>query len=295
MNLANPASNEALLDYLTQSFVAHGYDMKWLHREIAGSAAYQRSWQPNETNRLDNRNFSHAVIRRLPAEVAYDALVQATAAENKLQAVRDDVRERAIGVNSGKQYGRKGSGDYVLTLFGKPARATNCDCERSNEPSLLQTIFLRNDQTMLGLLDRNDGWLRQMAPPGGKGLQQLQSGRDKAAQQLARLEARRKQLEEQDKAKEAEAMATQVDRAKERLAKVEEQLKNEEAANANSLASAAPEALVREAYLRTVGRLPNDEEQGVARQYLAESDSTVSGMRDLLWALLNTKEFIVNR
>jgi hypothetical protein len=53
--------------------------------------------------------------------------------------------------------------------------------------------------------------------------------------------------------------------------------------------------LVREAYLRTVGRLPNDEEQGVAKQYLAESDSTVSGMRDLLWALLNTKEFIVNR
>jgi len=295
MNLANPASNEALLDYLTQSFVAHGYDMKWLHREIAASAAYQRSWQPNETNRLDNRNFSHAVIRRLPAEVAYDALVQATAAEHKMQAVRDDLRERAIGVSSGKQYGRKGGGDYVLTLFGKPARATNCDCERSNEPSLLQTIFLRNDQTMLGLLDRNDGWLRQMAPPGGKGRQQLQAARDKAAQQLARLESRRKKFEEQDKAEQAEAMATEIDRAKERLAKVEEQLKNEEAANANSLASAAPEDLVREAYLRTVGRLPNDEEQGVAKQYLAESDSTASGMRDLLWALLNTKEFIVNR
>jgi hypothetical protein len=268
--------------------------MKWLHREIAASAAYQRSWQPNETNRLDSRNFSHAVVRRLPAEVAYDALVQATAAENKLQAVRDDLRERAIGVSSGRQNGRKG-GDYVLTLFGKPARATNCDCERSNEPSLLQTIFMRNDQTMLGLLDRNDGWLRQMAPPSGKARQQLEAGRDKAAQQLARLEARRKQFEEQDKAKQAEALADEIDRAKQRLAKAEEQLKNEAAANANSLASAAPEELVRDAYLRTVGRLPNEEEQGVARQYLAESDSTVSGMRDLLWALLNTKEFIVNR
>ncbi len=152
MNLANPPSNEALLDYLTEQFVAHGYDMKWLHREIANSHAYQRSWRANETNRLDNRNFSHAVIRRLPAEVAYDALVLATAADDKLQAVCHDYEQRAIGPSSGGD-GRRG-GDYVLTLFGKPARSTNCDCERSNEPSLLQTIFLRNDQTMLGLLER---------------------------------------------------------------------------------------------------------------------------------------------
>jgi hypothetical protein len=268
--------------------------MKWLHREIALSDAYQRSCQPNETNRLDNRNFSHAVIRRLPAEVAYDALVQATAADGKQQEVRDDLAGRAIGVASGLQRGRNG-GDYVMTLFGKPTRTSNCDCERSNEPSLLQTIFLRNDQTVLSLLDRNDGWLRQMTSPNKKDLEQLRVGREKTERQLAKLEERRKKFVEDEKQKEAEAAAQDIERVKERLAKVEQQLKNEEAAQAHSLASAPPEKLIRDAYLRTLGRLPNDEEQGVARQYLAESDSTVSGMRDLLWALLNTKEFIVNR
>ena len=76
MNLANPPSNAALLDYLTEGFVAHGYDMKWLHREICNSRTYQLSWRPNATNKLDERNYSRSVIRRLPAEVAYDALVQ---------------------------------------------------------------------------------------------------------------------------------------------------------------------------------------------------------------------------
>src|SRR6185312_10745105 len=62
MNLANPPSNAALLGYLADGFVDHDFDMKWLHREITGSLAYQRSWQVNETNRLDGRNFSRAII-----------------------------------------------------------------------------------------------------------------------------------------------------------------------------------------------------------------------------------------
>src|SRR5690606_13955822 len=70
MNLANPPSNEELLDHLARGFVEHGYDLKWLHREIASSRTYQLSWRPNETNRLDERNFSRAVLRRMPAEVA---------------------------------------------------------------------------------------------------------------------------------------------------------------------------------------------------------------------------------
>ena len=74
MNLANPPSHPALLDYLTQGFVNSGYDMKWLHRTIATSDAYQRSRKTNETNELDRRNFSHALLRRLPAEVAMDAV-----------------------------------------------------------------------------------------------------------------------------------------------------------------------------------------------------------------------------
>jgi hypothetical protein len=229
MNLANPPSNEPLLDYLAESFVSHGYDLKWLHREIANSRTYQLSWRPNETNASDERNFSRALVRRMPAEVAYDALVFATAGDESLRAMRDDrttVRNRAIGVASG--FSRGVQGDYALKLFGKPARTVNCDCERSNEPSLLQTVYLRNDAELLGLLDRSDGWLRQIAQA-----------------------AREKRPFDQDD-------------------------------------------LIRGAYLRTFSRPPTDEELAVGREHLSEAGDTVAGLRDLLWALLNSKEFILN-
>ena len=72
MNLANPPSNGPLLDYLAKGFAESGHDMKWLHRTILSSDAYQRSWKPNETNLQDERNFSRMVVRRLPAEVGAD-------------------------------------------------------------------------------------------------------------------------------------------------------------------------------------------------------------------------------
>ena len=84
-----------------QDFVAHGYDMKWLHRTILNTAAYQRSWQTNATNRLDNRNFSHALVRRLPAEVVNDVLRQATANRQQADAMVQEIE------NSGDRAGRR--------------------------------------------------------------------------------------------------------------------------------------------------------------------------------------------
>jgi Protein of unknown function (DUF1549)/Protein of unknown function (DUF1553) len=225
LNLANPPSNPAVLDHLAHGFIQSGYDLKWLHRQIASSRTYQLSWRPTETNRLDERNFSRAVLRRLPAEVVRDALTLATASDEARKTLGSDpVEKRAIGVASCYS-GTRDPGAYALTLFGKPPRAINCDCERSSEPSLLQTVYLRNDQEVLKLLDRPDGWLKQVA-------------RDK---------------------------------------------------------NADPEKLMREAYLRTLSRLPDEREKGVAMKYLKEAGDRVAGLRDLMWALLNTKEFIVNR
>jgi hypothetical protein len=53
--------------------------------------------------------------------------------------------------------------------------------------------------------------------------------------------------------------------------------------------------LVEEAYLRTVCRLPTDDEQRIAAEYMKDAENPIAGLRDLLWSLLNTKEFIVNR
>lgn len=224
LNLANPPSNPELLDYLARGFIENGFDMKWLHRQIVLSHTYQRSWRPNDTNKLDERNYSHAVVRRLPAEVLYDALTQATAADYVLDWLHQDpVRRRSIGESSG--LGNKKGAGYALALFGRPPRQINCDCERSNEPSLLQTVYVRNDQEVLKLLDNPDGWVKQT-------------------------------------------------------------LKKK--------VTASPD-LVREAYLRVLSRLPDEREAGVALTHLKAAPDIATGLRDLAWALLNTKEFLVNR
>ena len=60
---------------------------------------------------------------------------------------------------------------------------------------------------------------------------------------------------------------------------------------------ADPEKLheaVRETYLRTLSREPEKDELDKAVAYVQASDDQLNGVRDLLWALLNTKEFIVN-
>ena len=52
--------------------------------------------------------------------------------------------------------------------------------------------------------------------------------------------------------------------------------------------------LIREAFLRTVSRPPTEAELARGREHFTQVDGVSDGMRDLLWALLNTKEFIVN-
>ena len=161
LNLANPPSNRPLLDDLSREFIAHGYDMQWLHRTIANSRTYQLSWRPNETNRRDERNFSRAVVRRLPAEVVIDAIHQATAGETFLAGVATNVAGRKIGQHPRSYQAR--SVDYSLLVFGKPLRTTNCDCERQSSPTLLQSLYLRNDREVTEMIDRRDGWLAELA------------------------------------------------------------------------------------------------------------------------------------
>lgn len=219
---ANPPSNPRLLDWLAARFIENGYDMQWLHRQIASSQAYQRSWKPNESNRLDRRNFSRAIPRRIPAEVVYDAMKQATAASDQLDEVRTNIKRRASGHLSMRM-----AGTHAMKVFGKPERAINCDCERVNEPTLLQAVFLQNDPLVRMRLAES-GWIAEIAA--------------------------------------AENQTAAIDRT----------------------------ALIDEAWLRTVNRPPSADEVARAKQHLQTTDSVADGMIDLLWALFNTKEFLLN-
>lgn len=78
----NPASHPALLDQLTQDFVAAGFDLRHTLRLIANSAAYQRAIAPQPGSEHDERFYSHALARPLSQEVLLRAVCAATGVEN---------------------------------------------------------------------------------------------------------------------------------------------------------------------------------------------------------------------
>jgi Protein of unknown function (DUF1549)/Protein of unknown function (DUF1553)/Bacterial Ig-like domain (group 2) len=292
LSLANPPSNAPLLDHLTRGFVEHGYDMKWLHREIANSRTYQLSWKPNETNRLDARNFSHAMPRRLPAEVAYDAIYQATATAEEVSAWQGEAGKRSIGVGMGANPRTKGKYGNILTVFGKPDRLANCDCERANDPSLLQTLFLLNDAEIQNMLIHPGGWVGQQARvyapasvnPGKKGAADPAEEAVRA-KVVANLERRIQELQKSPDAGAVEDWRRVLQVLKQGARPAEQH---------KALSPAEEQKLIREAYLRTVCRLPTEKEVARAQDYFKESESLDAGLRDLLWALINTNEFLVN-
>jgi len=323
MNLANPPSNRALLDYLAKGFIQSGYNMRWLHAEILKSDTYQRSWKPNETNKLDEKNFSRMVLRRLPAEVVADAISMATSSGSRLTGYAES-DERLIGWKMGINYGGRGNtAQYALGVFGKPLRETNCDCERSNDPTLLQTIFTRNDPAMLGMIDsyskKQSSWIgelrgiygssRQKAVARGEA-ERLQRAINSISLRMKKLNANQPKRPAKDDPialKKYLAARKSYAAQRQRLVQQEKSLRRKLTAGRkppnrdNPGRGALPtdikpklDELITEVFLRTVSRYPTPEERANAKADIEAAKDPVDGLREVLWAMLNTKEFMVN-
>ncbi len=296
MNLANAPSNKELLDWLAEEFIEHDYDLKWLHKTITSSRTYQLTWKTNDTNEHDLRNFSHSVPRRLPAEAMLDAVTGSTAGKSELdKRAAEPVELCSVGLGKGYTQRNNGTG-YALNVFGKPKRETPCDCERSNEPSLLQTVYLRNDQEMFKLIERSNGFVADTA-------KQLVLG-DVAVQ---RASIEKSLADYRQQLKSATDSLSSAKSGKGKLSKERvEALKDESKKLANSirvteekLANLSETKLtladaVKQAYLRTFSRAPSAQELAAAQQYIQDSEDAKAGLRDLVWALINSKEFMVN-
>ncbi|MFN7811507.1 MAG: DUF1553 domain-containing protein, partial [Planctomycetia bacterium] len=97
---------------------------------------YQRACEPNDTNRLDETNFSHAAVRRQRAEVLLDVLAQVTETKNKFPGM--PLGARAVQVADGR------TTNYFLTTFGRTTRDDVCSCAVRMDPSLSQALHLLN-------------------------------------------------------------------------------------------------------------------------------------------------------
>ena len=118
--------NPELLDYLTEEFIKSGFDVRHVMRLICKSRTYQLSVETNKWNADDKVNYAHATARRLPAEVLLDAVYRVTGSVSKFPGVAAGTRAAALP-DSGVELP---SG--FLTTFGRPARESACECERSS-------------------------------------------------------------------------------------------------------------------------------------------------------------------
>jgi len=138
MRETNPPSNPELLNQLAQHFVQQGFDLKDLVRTICKSSTYQLSSLPNEYNLKDKQNFSRYYPKRLSAEVLYDAFHQVTGTTQSFGGLPAGTRSMEIPDPTMSQ------NVYFLKVFGMPAGDTACECERSQEANLAQSLHLLN-------------------------------------------------------------------------------------------------------------------------------------------------------
>jgi hypothetical protein len=155
--LTNPASHPELLKELARAFVQSGFDMRHIIRLITQSRAYQLSSEPNATNRDDDRNYSHAIVRRLSAEQLFDALHQSLGVQPRFKNFPNATRAAQLpGPVQGRK--REAGADDALTFlsqFGAPPRFLACECERTNESTMGQSFTLISGPQVNDLL-RND-------------------------------------------------------------------------------------------------------------------------------------------
>jgi hypothetical protein len=222
-SLANPPSNDKLLNALAKDFIEHKFDIRHIERMVLNSRTYQLSSRTNETNKFDKTNYAHSYIRPMMAEAVVDVLNSALGTTEKWPA---EIRSGSKAVEVGASQFQNPQLAYAFRIFGRPPRTTACDCERAMDPALPQKLYLMTDQGLLDKFDKNK-------EPNSRLQTLLSSGK-------------------------------------------------------------SDDAIFEEMFLATLTRLPTADERSAFAEYRSRSASRQVAFVDTLWALINTREFILN-
>ena len=213
----NPASNEPLMDALVGHLKDVHYDLNAFTKTLLSSQTYQLSSVANDGNIEDAQNFSHARPKALPAEVLLDGLSQVTGVAEKFNGWPEGYRSIQVWDNR--------MPSYFFRIFGRPVRASVCECERSNEPSISQALHLLNSPEINEKITHKHGVARKLA---------------------------------------------------------NSSLSNDE--------------ILDEIYLSTLCRIPTPEERALLKEAFPPPDADRrAAVEDVLWSVLNTKEFLYNQ
>ncbi len=221
---SNPPVNAAILEALSRDFAAHHFSLRHVVRTILNSRTYQLAARPNDTNRADEANFAHAIVRPLQAEQLLDAVAQVTGVPVPFDGYPLGTRAGQLpGIRTARRRGEPppGEGERFLKVFGKPERLLSCECERSGDTTVNQAFAMLTGPLLNEMISAPDNRLGRL----------LAAGR-------------------------------------------------------------SDRAIVEELYLAALSRPPREGEWRPAVAYIAKAKDRRKALEDVLWALLNAKEFL---
>lgn len=158
VRIGNPASHPALLDALAALLIERGFDLRPVYAAVCKSRAYQRAVAPAD---VPAALCAGHTPRRLRAEVLLDAIGAVTGVATKYPGLPLGALASELDVGRGGAFdGGRGTVRF-LEAFGRPARTSACTCDRSDTPTLGQTLHLINGETIAGKLADNGGRLAQ--------------------------------------------------------------------------------------------------------------------------------------
>lgn len=144
IRLDNAPSNPELLAYLETELIAAHYDLKQLFRLILNSQTYQLACVSRSDAPAAAANFASYPLRRLEAEVLIDAINRLTGTNEKYTSAIPEpftfipANVRAVELPDGS------ISSSFLELFGRAARDTGLESERSSRPTAAQELHLLN-------------------------------------------------------------------------------------------------------------------------------------------------------
>ena len=227
MRETNPPTNPALLDGLADHFAQSGFDLKDLIRTICNSSLYQLDSTPNQYNAIDKQNFARFYPKRLTAETLLDGVNALTGSQSHFEGLPANTAAVDLPDSS------YNTSSYFLMVFGRPDALSACECERSQQASLAQSLHLINAREIQDRLVASAGRAASLAGYG----------------------------------------------------------------------PASDKHSINELYLLAFSRLPNTREMKAAQDYIEKTVSRHAGdapslrraaYEDLIWVLMNTKEFSFN-
>lgn len=176
--LGTRPTHPELLDWLASEFVASGWSVKHIHRQIVNSTAYRQALRTDPTQDAadpDNLLYGGARIMRLDAEVVRDCMLAASGRLNDqlygkpVPVMADNSGRWILGIENlsagrpgevialnGQEFRRsvyiqvrRSRPVAVLDTFDWPRMSPNCDCRR---PSTVtpQSLMMMNSDNVLG-------------------------------------------------------------------------------------------------------------------------------------------------